>query len=219
MLLFLAPALAFAGTLAGKVTDSNNAAIGSVAIHLQQGGTTVASTASATDGTYSVTAADGTYTVIALPPSGSGFTNASLPNRVISGATSLDLVLVKAAVFYTVTGTVVTSTGAPLSGATVRVFGTPSDRTTTSAADGTFTVTDVEAGTYTVRASKSGYGTKDATGFVVDGDETTTITLLADVTFSGTILDSKGRPLPGPGLIQSPQPQACPAGHAFVRPL
>ena len=22
-----------------------------------------------------------------------------------------------------------------------------------------------------------------------------------------------------PGLIQSPQPQACPAGHAFVRPL
>ncbi len=50
----LLPALGLAGTLSGKVTDSANNAIANVAIHLQQGGTTVASATSAANGTYSV---------------------------------------------------------------------------------------------------------------------------------------------------------------------
>lgn len=69
-----------------------------------------------------------------------------------------------------ITGTVRSSTGAAISGATVSVAGGGS---TTTASDGSYTLSDVTAGTYTVTASKTGYDSNSKSVTVVAGQSVT----------------------------------------------
>jgi subtilisin family serine protease len=92
----------------------------------------------------------------------------------------------------------ITSGGSPLAGATVVAEG-PISRTTTSAADGTYSFPVLSAGDYVVTASKFGFS--DATGnvTVTDGGAAVldlSLTAAADATLSGTVT-AGGSPVAG----------------------
>jgi subtilisin family serine protease len=100
----------------------------------------------------------------------------------------------------TLAGTVTdASTGPPIEGAAVHAVG-PSDRTTFTGADGTYSVT-LPVGTYDVTASHFGYLSETATGVVVtEGATTTQDFALAPApshTVSGHVRDGDGNPLAG----------------------
>ena len=59
------------------------------------------------------------------------------------------------------------ATGAPLAGATVAIAG----RTTSTSSTGTFSITGIPAGSYTLTISKSGFVTKTVTGYPVSGNQ------------------------------------------------
>ncbi|MDM8007370.1 MAG: carboxypeptidase regulatory-like domain-containing protein, partial [Phycisphaerae bacterium] len=73
----------------------------------------------------------------------------------------------------TVAGTVKDTSNNPLSGATVEID--PGANSTTSAADGTYTLANVAVGTYSVQASKAGYQTQTIANQVVTENTTTTV--------------------------------------------
>jgi C1A family cysteine protease len=85
---------------------------------------------------------------------------------------------------YTVSGTVRSSAGAALSGATVNVAG----KSTTTSSTGAFSFTGIAAGSYTVTASLSGYNAYSSAALTVGANQVLTITL-APLTYSvsGTV--------------------------------
>jgi subtilisin family serine protease len=93
---------------------------------------------------------------------------------------------------------VITSGGSPLAGATVVADG-PINRTTTSAADGTYSFPVLSVGDYEVTASKFGYTTATGNATVTEG-ATATLNLdlaqAANATISGTVT-SAGAPVAG----------------------
>src|SRR5215831_262797 len=70
----------------------------------------------------------------------------------------------------TILGTVTDTTGAVIGGAkvTVRNTGTGQERSTTTSADGSYSVPELPIGTYTVTISQTGFQTSVTTGVVVD---------------------------------------------------
>lgn len=115
----------------------------------------------------------------------------------------------------TVAGTVTRTGGVPLSGATVAL----GSRTTTTAANGTYTFTDLPAGTYpSATASFPGFTSSTATGIVVtDGGTTTRDFVLSAASTSGCYVDTTqadfqtGVPtncdlLTSPGSVVLPKP-------------
>jgi hypothetical protein len=100
----------------------------------------------------------------------------------------------------TLTGTVTDqSTGNPIEGAAVHAVG-PSDRTTFTGADGSYTVT-LPVGTYDVTASHFGYLSETAGGVTVTEGATTTqdfaLQPAPSHTVSGHVRDGDGNPLAG----------------------
>jgi len=95
------------------------------------------------------------------------------------------------------TGTI-TSGGAPLAGATVVADG-PIDRTTTSAADGTYSFPVLSTGDYVVTASKYGYLPASGNATVTEGATSTldlSLTQAPSATLSGTVT-AGGSPVAG----------------------
>ncbi|WP_246002324.1 S8 family serine peptidase [Allorhizocola rhizosphaerae] len=83
----------------------------------------------------------------------------------------------------------ITSNGAPLAGATVLADG-PIDRTTTSAADGTYSFPVLSVGDYVVTASKYGYTSATGNATVTENQTSTldlSLTQAASATVSGTV--------------------------------
>ena len=78
---------------------------------------------------------------------------------------------------YTVSGTV-TAYGSGLEGATVTIEGT--DRSATTGSEGTYSISDVEEGTYNIAANKDGYSSETKT--VTVGSDTTVDFTLEEVT-------------------------------------
>ncbi|USQ78187.1 carboxypeptidase regulatory-like domain-containing protein [Ornithinimicrobium faecis] len=76
----------------------------------------------------------------------------------------------------TVTGTVSDQSGAPLAGATVNVNDT--DLSTTSAEDGTFTIADVPAGTWTLGAAADGHTPETIPDIDVEAGSSTTVDII-----------------------------------------
>lgn len=74
-----------------------------------------------------------------------------------------------------ISGTVMSSTGVPVSGASIAT--NPATAGTQSAADGTFTLTSVPIGSYQITASKSGYQNAQQSGVGVAAGQTTQVTL------------------------------------------
>jgi subtilisin family serine protease len=92
----------------------------------------------------------------------------------------------------------ISSGGSPLAGATVVASG-PISRTTTSAADGTYSFPVLSAGDYTITASKFGFSDASGTVTVTDGGAATlnlSLTSAANATLSGTVT-AGGAPVAG----------------------
>jgi serine protease AprX len=161
------------GAISGTVTDASNAAaIGGATVSI---GTDLSTT---TDGDGKYAFADlspATYTITA---SANGYESASGEITVIAGSTvTLNLQLTRETPAPTtgrLEGTINSTTGAPIDGASVSL-----DLTTLSATtgtDGTYAFEELEPATYTVTASKDGY--ESASGEItVVADSTVTLNL------------------------------------------
>jgi subtilisin family serine protease len=99
-------------------------------------------------------------------------------------------------------GNVTASDGSGLAGASVSVSG-PMSRTTTTAADGSYSFSRLMVGDYTVRVSKFGYLTASGSATVTEGQTTVqnfTLQAAPSATLSGTVRLSSGDPAPGATL-------------------
>ena len=108
----------------------------------------------------------------------------------------------------TINGTVTdTSTGSPIAGANVSTQ--PATTTTTTDAQGTYSISNVAPGSYTVIASASGYITGNASATVTGGQTATANLALQPSpttgTISGTVTDeSTGTPIAGASVSTQP---------------
>jgi len=160
------------------------------------------------DGESTTTAADGTYTISGLvagtytvTPSLAEYTFTAASeevtvNETVGDATDVDFVGTQKT--YSISGTV-TNAGSPLEGVTITADG----ETTTTAADGTYTISGLVAGTYTVTPSLAEYT------FTAASEEVTVNEIVGDVpdvdfvgtqktySISGALTDSAEQPLEG----------------------
>jgi len=132
-----------------------------------------------TAGSYSTTTApDGTYTLVDIPVGtyivtslASGYVDESQMGVVVRNnqvTTGINFALVKST--GTISGMVTEiSTGAPIAHATITANG----YSTTTADDGTYTLTDLPVGSYTITASASGYTEDFKTGVVISENQVT----------------------------------------------
>jgi chitodextrinase len=162
-------ALAPLGAISGTVTDaSTNNPIGGATV---KDGTK--STTTATDGTYSLSnEAPGTYSVTASAVGYSASTNTGV--AVTSGATTTsNFALTPTAPPGAIGGTVTDSNSStPISGATVSYSG--GNETATTATDGSYTLSNIAPGTYSVTASAAGHSPATNTGVSVTSGASTT---------------------------------------------
>lgn len=106
-----------------------------------------------------------------------------------------------AATVGTISGTVRDSSGVGIRDVSVQTL--PASATTTSATDGTFTLSNVSVGSYSVTATKAGYSTFTLANVAVAGAGTTNVSLVLQIAtdatgvISGTVTDSK-KPTPTP---------------------
>jgi uncharacterized membrane protein len=154
------------GTIAGTVTDVNSAAPISGAT-IKAG---LKTTTTDTSGNYIITIDPGPYTVIA---SATGYNTASSSVTVTSGGTvTRDFALIPVGggiILGTIKGTVTNATSlAPISGATVTAGGI----TRTTDANGNYIIS-IGPGTYTVKASATGYNSASASVIVTSGGTVT----------------------------------------------
>jgi hypothetical protein len=178
-------------TVSGTVTVPAGPASGA-SVRLRAGAALIGSGSTAADGSYTISGVpDGTYTVEA---SLSGYVTGTVSVTVSGGdAGGRNLTLVPRT--YTVSGTVTTDVPAgPASGASVRLRAgaAPLGAPVTAAADGTYTLTGIPDGAYTVEASLSGYATATVSVTVSGGDVPDGDLALVQTTVSGTISKSDG---------------------------
>ncbi len=152
------------GTISGKVEDESNGAIVGATVVVE--GTNLSAT----------TDADGKYLLENVPAgerqvtaSAEGYSSKTLTVTVKEGETVTQDFALQAIPTYTVSGTVTDTEGSALEGATVAIEETEQSATTGS--DGTYSIADVEEGTYNITASKDGYSS-----------ETNTVTVNSDTT-------------------------------------
>lgn len=167
----------------GTVTDSSGNAVGSASVTVtDSSGTEVASTTTASDGTYSVDVSGGDdYTV---QVSTSGFTDAS-KTVTVSSDTTVDITLSASESTYAIDGTVTDTDANAIDGATVELLDSNDNvvDNVTTGSDGSYSITGVKAGDYTVRAEADGYASvrQDVT---VDSDTTADLGLLVTDTWT-----------------------------------
>lgn len=156
------------GWLVGTVTDAvTDARIGGVLVSVGE-----QSEATAADGTYNLTLAPGEYAVTA---SRALYKSAERTITIVAGEETLaDFAL--EAVRGWIAGTVTDKgSGSPMRGVLVEVVSSTGATTpTTTNVQGEYNVT-VAPGTYTVRATSSGYRTETRTGVAVEDGRTTRI--------------------------------------------
>ncbi len=119
-------------------------------------------------------------------------------------------------------GTVVDSCGTPVSGATVTT--NPTGYSTQTAGDGTYRISGVTPGTYTVTASRSGYTNVQQTGVVVNSGQGTTVNLTftnSKGQIAGVVTDACGIPIAGATVSTSSGGYSAQTGAdgAYLIPL
>ncbi len=138
-------------------------------------------------------------------------------NTVLSPEVATDTARVEVAVPSSISGSVVDELGDPIEGVTITLSGA-ADRTTTTAADGTYSFTGLAAGTYTVTETQplgytDGPDSVGSAGGTLGNDVISDIALGAGVdsidndfsentivdpaSISGTVVDDLGRPIAG----------------------
>jgi galactose oxidase-like protein/carboxypeptidase family protein len=180
---------ASSGTVTGKVTNTSGAPIQGASVTL--------------GGNGAVTGADGAFTLQGPAGSGtltaalSGYTSASESVTLTAGATTQAATLQLAPVSPgNVTGLIVNSAGTGLAGAAASARGL----STTSAADGSYTLNNLPAGSTTISALLSGFQSGSATVTVVAGITTTApnITLASGSgSITGTVKSTSGTAIAG----------------------
>jgi len=163
--------------ISGKITDSTSAAaLANVAVALRLGNQTVQRDTTGADGAYSFgDVATGEYTVRATL---SGYTQKQVTvDAPTADAVTANIAMVKE-VTSSVSGTVNDSAAAkPLEGAVVMLRAGTRTLYDTTAEDGKFSFEDVPAGSFTVRASLTGFVTKTVTDSITDAEEPATVTI------------------------------------------
>ncbi|MGV3723183.1 MAG: carboxypeptidase regulatory-like domain-containing protein [Actinomycetota bacterium] len=189
------------GTIAGTITRSDTTPIVGATVRTTNGPVVGASTTSDADGDYSLdNLPEGTYTILV---SRSGFTSQTISAIEVDPGqtTTVDVVLgATGGDGGTLTGLVTSSDAVPLSGVTLRAFLDDDLVATTSTnSTGRYTFTDLDAGSYTIRASRSGFVTLEIENVRVDAGAATQLDLELIATDTGTgiiagsVLDPSGR--------------------------
>jgi hypothetical protein len=164
------------GNVTGQVVDSNNAALANANV-----------TAA---GLSTLTAADGTYALNNLPAGATtitasltGFQTGSTSVTVVAAATTAAPAITLTSGSGTITGTVKSSAGAAISGASVGFGG----GTATTDASGVYTLTGVPVGTVQLVASASGFNSMTQSVTVSGGATSTANFTLTPVASTGSI--------------------------------
>jgi hypothetical protein len=190
------------GTISGTVTDSSGQALSGATVSYSDGSTTTDA-----GGNYSLAGVlVGSYTITAAA---NGYQTVSRQNVDVSPGviTTTNFVLTG---FGTISGTVVSSAGVGIGGATVSYSG----GSTTTAGNGAYSLSNVAAGTYSVTAAASGFQTSMQANVSVAANITTTLNFTLSTSggqgysISGTISPSSigsgaSVALSGPILMQS----------------
>jgi len=160
------------GTFTGKVKDTNKVVIAGATVGAYQSAVLKFSTTSGSDGKYSLPVTAGTYDLVASKPADGYLDTTKSGLAIASGQTIVktNFKLYHPSFFQ---GTVTNkTTTAPLDGALVQALqGGVVKFSTTTAVDGTYNL-QVIKGTYTLRASKTGFKTKNKLDQVI-GDAAT----------------------------------------------
>jgi len=150
------------GTVQGHIynTTSGNALEGAT-VQLRSGALIVAQTTSAVDGTYGLTAAAGNYN---LSVSKAGFTDVSVPVTIVATLTTYQDVVLQPVVTQGNLNGYVNDSNNYLYGATVQLkLGNVTLYTTTTDANGYYSIANIQQDTYTIVVSKSGFNTNTNT--------------------------------------------------------
>jgi hypothetical protein len=184
---FTAAASASTGTITGTVTNSGGSAIAGATVSYSGG-----STISAGNGTYTLSNVSvGTVSVTA---SATGYQGSTQSATVAANATTTQNFTLSTAA-GAITGTVTNSGGSAIAGATVSYSG----GSTTSAGNGTYTLSNVPVGTISVTASATGYQSSTQSATVAANATTTqnfTLSTAAGA-ITGTVTSSGGSAIAG----------------------
>lgn len=190
------------GSITGRVTQTDGTGIPDVTIRVAAGPTFGQSVQSDAEGDYAIPdLPEGTYT---LTFTRSGFTSRTIRDiEVIAGReTQLDVDLAVSSTSGVLTGTVTDETGAGVAAVTVRVLQNNTVvATTTTGSQGTYRISGLAAGTYSVQFSKTGFTTALVTGIAIVAGDTVTVDVQlvaagADTgMISGLVVDPLGRPV------------------------
>lgn len=177
------------GTISGAVRDNHGATVSGATVTVE--GLTATTSGS---GAYSISIGPGTYNVTA---SKTGYLPQTRTGMVVTSGNTTTCDLTVTANMGTIAGYVRDAGNNPISGATVSTD--TGGFSTTTIANGSYTLANVTAGTYAVTASKATYSPKTQTGVVVTVDSTTTrdfsLTGLGGI--SGTVRDQNGNTIGG----------------------
>ncbi|HEX6130965.1 MAG TPA: carboxypeptidase regulatory-like domain-containing protein, partial [Actinomycetota bacterium] len=160
-------------SLAGRVTDADGEPVAGATVRIAETGL---ETETGADGGYELAHPAGSYTV---EVNAFGYVAQSISVTLVANVETQLAVELALGDVGAVAGTVTSAgdlspqadAGEPLAGAEVRLVGRP--RTTTTAEDGSFTLANVEPGTYTLEISAAGHVRMLVDGVVVTAGETT----------------------------------------------
>ncbi len=181
------------GTITGHVYDNASNPVSGATVSTDTGGY---STTSATDGSYTIASVEtGTYDVTA---SKSGYTSDTETGVYVPAGGSVTVDFSLTPTNGVIAGVVKDTSDNPVAGATVAT--STGGYSTTSGSDGSYTLANVDPGTYSVTASKTGYTPDTETGVVVTAGNTTTANFAMAPqpgSITGYVRDSSSNPISG----------------------
>jgi len=160
------------GQFTGAVT-CNGVAVPGAAVEAMSGGLNEGTALTDSTGAYAITVRPGTYTLTASAPN---YIDATPSTTAVgsSGAVTVNLAL---SMLGNISGTVVDANGQEVSGAQIDFTGAGFSGGAMTGAKGSFSTFGIPAGTYTVTASASGYGSVTHNGVIVNATGATPVFL------------------------------------------